>query len=326
MYFVYFLRITRWKKLISDLKVARIKSDRKYLFLVSDMVLSSFKFNTSFHEYFYYSFYLKDNTTRSAYASMGYMYEYQLRNNPPNYRNLLEDKIVFLKRYNKYIGRAWLDLRIATSEQLDEMLASNKKLVLKNSLGGAGKNIKIISTENINLEELRAIASQGNYDLLEEFVTQHPELNKLSPHSLNTIRIITQINRDGTVDIIGTIIRLGVEHETDNLSTGGIACPVDPILGCICGPGISFDIQRPEIHNHPYSGKELMGFKVPFWSEALEMCKDAARLHPENKSIGWDVGITEKGPLLIEGNHDWGARLWQMPVNKGLKHLLEIYR
>ena len=33
-----------------------------------------------------------------------------------------------------------------------------------------------------------------------------------------------------------------------------------------------------------------------------------------------------EGPELIEGNHDWCKLLWQLPVNKGLKHVLEKYK
>jgi len=28
---------------------------------------------------------------------------------------------------------------------------------------------------------------------------------------------------------------------------------------------------------------------------------------------------------LIEGNHDWGARVWQMPAGTGLKKILSKY-
>jgi hypothetical protein len=33
--------------------------------------------------------------------------------------------------------------------------------------------------------------------------------------------------------------------------------------------------------------------------------------------------VTEQGPGLIEGNHDWCKLVWQLPVNKGLKPILE---
>ena len=51
----------------------------------------------------------------------------------------------------------------------------------------------------------------------------------------------------------------------------------------------------------------------------------AASEMPENSSVGWDIAITENGPELIEGNHNWCKLLWQLPVKKGLKHVLDKY-
>jgi hypothetical protein len=38
-----------------------------------------------------------------------------------------------------------------------------------------------------------------------------------------------------------------------------------------------------------------------------------------------DIAITNRGPELIEGNHDWCKLLWQLPAKKGLKHMLVNY-
>ena len=54
--------------------------------------------------------------------------------------------------------------------------------------------------------------------------------------------------------------------------------------------------------------------------------KKAALLHPQNRSIGWDIVITAKGPGFIEGNHDWCKLLWQLPVKKGMKSVLDAYK
>jgi hypothetical protein len=68
-----------------------------------------------------------------------------------------------------------------------------------------------------------------------------------------------------------------------------------------------------------------VGFQVPFWPELIDMAKKAALHVPENRSIGWDIAVTENGPELIEGNHDWCKLVWQLPVKKGMKSVLEGY-
>jgi len=48
------------------------------------------------------------------------------------------------------------------------------------------------------------------------------------------------------------------------------------------------------------------------------MIKLAAKKHPQNRSIGWDVILTEKA-RIDERNHDWCNLLWQLTEKKGLR-------
>ncbi len=95
--------------------------------------------------------------------------------------------------------------------------------------------------------------------------------------------------------------------------------------GVVEGPAVYSDITKPDEFKHPVTGVDIVGFQIPYWEESLELVKEAALLHKENRSIGWDVAITNKGPDLIEGNHDWCKLLWQLPVKKGLKSILDTY-
>ena len=38
------------------------------------------------------------------------------------------------------------------------------------------------------------------------------------------------------------------------------------------------------------------------FNEAVELVKKAAKVVPEIGYIGWDVAISENGPIIIEGN------------------------
>ena len=110
------------------------------------------------------------------------------------------------------------------------------------------------------------------------------------------------------------------------MAAGNIAAPINLETGQVNGPGVYSDITKDDEFKHPVTGVELVGFQIPYWSESLQMVIDAALLHPQNRSIGWDVAITDKGPELIEGNHDWCKLLWQLPVKKGLKSILEKHK
>lgn len=325
VYFLYFMAKTKWVKLLKDIRYVSKKINRNWIRLFFDMIKSSFIYGTSFHEYFYYAFYEKSHLQRKTYATTAWTYEFQLHMNPKNTRSIVEDKLTFLKTYPELIGRTWIEIKESNAKEIERFLLGKKKVVLKNSKGQAGQNVKVINLDEYNAVTLRNFASQNHFDLLEEFVFQHKSLMELSPHSLNTLRFITQINKQKQVEILGTILRLGIGKETDNLSTGGIACPIDPVTGVVSGPGISFDITKEDYYVHPINNKPLIGFKIPYWKESLSLVNKTALKYQVNKSIGWDIAITDNGPLLIEGNHNWGVRLWQLPVKKGLKEILVKY-
>jgi hypothetical protein len=166
---------------------------------------------------------------------------------------------------------------------------------------------------------------EDNYDLLEEYVIQHPAIMELSSSGLNTVRIFTQIH-EGEVHFLGARFRISVNSPVDNMGAGNLAAPVDMDTGEVYGPGVYSDITREDEDIHPVTGMRITGFTLPFWKELIDLSRKAALHIPENRSVGWDIAITEEGPELIEGNHNWCKLLWQLPVKEGLKHELERYR
>ena len=50
------------------------------------------------------------------------------------------------------------------------------------------------------------------------------------------------------------------------------------------------------------TGVKFKDLVFPGVKEAFEMCKEAALVVPEVRYVGWDVVLTEDGPLILEGN------------------------
>ena len=296
--------------------------------LWKDIITSSLKYNISIFDYFYFRFFELDNMDREKYAGTGYMYEYQLLMNPKSKRDILEDKLLFLEKYSKFIQHKhsskekFLDNDFVAKEIL---VNKSGKIVVKSSDGQCGEGIAIINLKKTNKEELIKKLKTTDNDLIEEFIIQHDELMRLSPSGLNTIRIFTQLNKENEVEILGTRLRITINSYVDNLAAGNIAAPIDEKTGIIDGPAVYSDITKQDEVKHPITSVDIVGFQVPFWKESKQMVKEAALLHKENRSIGWDVAITNDGPELLEGNHNWCKLLWQLPVKKGLKKELEKY-
>ena len=156
--------------------------------------------------------------------------------------------------------------------------------------------------------------SQDQGWLLQERVKQHPKIAALNPSSLNTVRITTYLSRwkgepNGTGDVMTDFgfLRVGrAGSATDGWSEGGgLAINVDIADGRL-GTGIfsTGPASRTE-ERHPDSLLHFRGQRLPFWDDAKQLCEQTAMLFPDVRSIGWDVAITETGPLIVEGNAKW---------------------
>jgi hypothetical protein len=196
--------------------------------------------------------------------------------------------------------------------------------VLKGSHGQVGAEVEVINCSKYSSSSLTAYMERMKYDLAEEYVVQHPLLMDLSPSGLNTVRVFSQLY-EGGVEFLGARLRVSVNSPVDNMAAGNLAAPVDMETGVVNGTGVYSDITKEEKRVHPVTGKAITGFVIPHWDKVIELVKSAAFHTPENRSVGWDIAITETGPELIEGNHNWCKLLWQMPVKRGLKAELEKY-
>lgn len=326
LYLGYYLKNLDWKKFRLFLDHASKESGKSKAGLIADMLSCVFQYNISILEYFQFRFYRKNKQERQKWAGTGYMFEFQLAMNPKSARDILDDKTKFYKSYGKYFVHSVGDIAdLKAQPELVQKLLDNPsgKVVFKAADGKCGAQVEIKKTSEFSADNLVSFMQQNDFDLVEEFIIQHPKLQALSPSAVNTVRIFTQLDHNNEVVILGCRQRISVNSPVDNMAAGNMAAPIDEKTGIVNGPAVYSDITKHDETKHPVTGVEIVGFEVPFWNEIIAMVKEAALLHPQNRSIGWDIVVTEKGPGFIEGNHDWCKLLWQLPAGDGLKSLLE---
>jgi len=329
LYLLYYLRQLDRAKLKSFM--AHVRREKKWssFQILSDALFSVLKYNISILEYFQFHFYKASAREKATWAGTGYMYEYQLKMNPKPYRPILEDKRLFLDRFKSFIRHAHVsleDLKKDVTLSSSVLVNRSGKIVLKSHDGQCGSGVEVIEAVGMSGSDLLSKLEKGGNDLVEEYVMQHPDLMVLSPSGLNTIRIFTQLNAQDEVEVLGCRLRITVNSHIDNLAAGNIAAPIDETTGKVTGSGVYSDITKVDETSHPVTKVPIIGFQVPKWKETISMVKQAALSYKECRSIGWDIAITLEGPELIEGNHDWCKLLWQLPVKKGLKPVLERYK
>ena len=197
------------------------------------------------------------------------------------------------------------------------------KIIIKNIASKGGRGIIVLNKNHLK-EQLTAV-----YDTLvnqsyifQEIVSNHHLIDEIYAHSVNTLRVDT-VFIDKEVHILGACMRFGVGGNLiDNASAGGFYVPMDPISGTLWKYGVQ-NIQNNGrcFRKHPDTDFVLNGFEVPFYQESIQLVKELTKLLP-NRIIGWDIAITNEGPIVIEGNHDPGIVMTEISHKGYLKHPL----
>jgi len=144
--------------------------------------------------------------------------------------------------------------------------------------------------------------------IVQERIRNHAALAKLSrSDALQCTRMVTVLKRSGEVELLVAFQKLIVGgHQIDNFAgawTGNLVAAIDlgsGVLGAAWADGALCAA-------HPDTGATIAGFRLPHWADARALVERAAQLFKPLRAVGWDVALTEDGPVLIEGNSEWLA-------------------
>ncbi len=180
----------------------------------------------------------------------------------------------------------------------------------------------VVNGKESSVESLISVVQSADY-LVQERVYQHPKMAELNESSINSIRLQTAIDKNGIVRPFGAGLRIGRRGNTvDNWAMGGVFVGIDMDKGVLMERGFMKPQFGTSVIEHPDTHVVFEGFEIPYYKEAQAM---AVRLHSfmyRSPSIGWDIAITEHGPVFIEGNSLWEISLLQA-VHGGMKKDLE---
>lgn len=149
--------------------------------------------------------------------------------------------------------------------------------------------------------------------LVQPAAEQCPELAALHPQSLNTVRLATW-NNGSDVRLIAAALKIGHGgSQVDNVKAGGIVVPIDLSSGALSETAkTAAKAGTGRLYRHPDTGVEFVGMSIPRWGEVVGAALRAAeRVVPEIGTVGWDIAVTPNGPVVVEGNLNWGASLFQ---------------
>ena len=315
---------------MSDLDVKR-KSE-----IVDDMVMMARKYHFDYEEYFYYHFMEKSLDERLSFVSDIVRCDFVRSLNKAVNQHVFDDKGNCAKQFSKYYQRDFcvyykpllgkMSFGRGETVQIDgfhQFTHQHNRFIVKPIASSCGKGVRICNVSDyagsdellIVLENDYCVGWNGGF-IAEEVIDQDKQMAGLHPSSVNTCRLTT-IKYDNRVEVIHPFMRIGRGGKVvDNGGAGGLLANIDPetgrIFACMDENAIIYE-------KHPDTGLDIIGFTIPHWNEALALAKELALVVKGNRYTGWDLALTNKGWVMVEGNPMGQFVGWQIPTQKGFK-------
>ena len=275
-----------------------------------DIVYCGIKYQAGYIDYNLFEMYSMNKFERSTVITRGINNEIIKKYNDPEYMKIFNDKIMFNKKFNKYLKRDWLELNGDNLDEFKKFCKKHNVFIAKPTKESCGKGVELISVNNHELNELYNELYTTNRILVEELVTQCAEINKLHPESINTLRVVTLKGM-----VVTALLRIGNNHNNvDNFNHEGLCVPIDIEDGVIKYQAI--DKKGNLYEEHPLTHVKIIDFKVPRWEEVKKFCENAALEIPQVGYIGWDVCLTPDDICFIEANEFPGHDLYGLPPHR----------
>lgn len=213
-----------------------------------------------------------------------------------------------------FLGRE-TSLRCNLEEAIKAVLASEGDLIIKPAvLSAHGDGVKLLRRADKTENNVRTLFQQYGYNfLIQKKIIQHPELAKLNPTSVNTIRITTYQNFDGQVKILYATQRFGgkdricdnADPHDDPEASGGF-CAIKPD-----GTYVR------EVHHirtiKTNSLPDDIIEKIPYFDKVKETVLFLHSRFPHFALIAWDMSISPDGhPIVVEYNFFPGLATCQL--------------
>lgn len=276
------------------------KFQKYYLF--ADFLIGRVFRGTYLIDYIQYKFYDRNRLSRESFIEYQKLHKLIDEINDHTQEDIFHSKSLFNQKFNDFLERDWIKVNPTSMNDLDEFLSNNHEFIVKPDIGSFGEGVKKFTSEEFNAQKLTSI-SESNNIILEEVIKQHPKLAQFNVSSINTIRVVTLINRFSETEIMAAVIRLGREGIiTDNFHSNGIAAQIDIETGIVCSKGIDRNFQKYVLH--PDSKVSIVGFVIPQWNLIKETAIKLSKVIPEVRYVGWDITVNDKNQVVcIEGNY-----------------------
>ena len=295
---------------------------KPYVLIFFELVYWMSVLKGRFSYYMDYRLFLKKRRI-SDYVSTLEFRRIEQRLNSPEYYPILEDKYFFYKVLegnglrspkNLYLIDSAGIYNLESRKYIDEGEFLQRELdgfcKIVNGYGGGmiyrmevAEGKLLLNREQKNLGDFRKDIGDEKY-LVQERIIQHPVMNELNPSCVNTIRMLS-IRKGQTIHLFQDYLRIGINNSyVDNGMHGNIMIGIRE-GGRLMDNAYTSGLDAPSntLERHPQTNVCFNDFTIPYYQESVSMVKSLHELYQQFYMIGWDIGITPDGPIVIEGNN-----------------------
>ncbi len=155
--------------------------------------------------------------------------------------------------------------------------------------------------------------------LFQELVRQPTSIRALAGPAVGTLRVVSIWGSDGPRGLYG-VMRLpakGAMMDAHTQSDHAI-CHVDLTTGRVIRTQNMDQMCIVATTEAPATGASVIGVTLPDVPQAVAMCESAHRLFPTHGVLGYDVMLTEDGPIFGEVNTNPSHMMYQRAADRGV--------
>ena len=176
-----------YKQMLDKINDVHKKSKKNRIIIFFDMIYCGIKYQAGYEDYAFFEFYDVPRKNRETYLTRGINNQLVKMLNDPEYMYYTDDKSKFHEVYKEFAARDSIYLKEATKEEFLEFAARHEYIMIKPFDDGSGIGIeKLAPKDYASYEELYDYIMSTNSLLVEEVITQHDDMAKLCPTSVNT--------------------------------------------------------------------------------------------------------------------------------------------
>ncbi|MEL7099765.1 MAG: sugar-transfer associated ATP-grasp domain-containing protein [Pseudomonadota bacterium] len=193
------------------------------------------------------------------------------------------------------------------------------------SVGSAlitGRDSDALTLGNGRKVDLKGFAAEVVEDypegfILQSAIPQHAALTAVTGPAVGTMRVVTIRDASGARPLYTVWKVPSPTAMSDNFwQAGSMVAEVKDgrVTRCKKGTGLAAEW----LDAHPVSNVPFAGLEIPHWDAIQRVATDGHMLFPEFGIVGWDIGVGQDGPVIIECNDNPFHVLYQLATGRGI--------